>query len=177
VLAVGYWTGVRIGEIRSLRWSQVDFLDNVIRLREFETKNEGPRVVPMSGELRALLQAHRLRCPKDFVCYQPVKKGRVARLTTFPRTWARCCKQVGLEGKLFHDLRRSAAAGVSGAVAMRISGHKTRSIFTRYNIIDEKDLKKAGRKLETYIAAEGKFSGQSRGKSKFPPRKKNPLTN
>jgi integrase len=167
VLAVGFWTGVRIGEICSLRWSQIDFLGNVIRLREGETKNNEARVVPMPTELRALLLAHRAACPKkdcEWVCYR--EDGE--RLTEFPaRVWKRATKQAALEGRLFHDLRRSAVrnltrAGVSQKVAMDISGHKTASIFSRYNITDEKDFAEAARKLENFIASEvGANSGQN----------------
>jgi len=79
----------------------------------------------------------------------------------FRSEWRRACAAAGLvdpEGEptvIFHDLRRSGVrnlvrAGVPEAVAMRISGHKTRSIFDRYNIVNDADLKDAARKLAEY---------------------------
>jgi integrase len=68
---------------------------------------------------------------------------------------AQCEVPTKYSGRLFHDLRRSAvknltAAGVSQAVAMRISGHKTASMFQRYNIVCTDDLKIALEKTQKF---------------------------
>jgi integrase len=78
---------------------------------------------------------------------QPIKN--------FQDAWRTSCKRAKLFGNYFHDLRRSGVrnlgrSGVSETVAMKISGHKTRSIFQRYNITNEDDLKQAAQRLDTH---------------------------
>jgi len=152
-----------LGEILELRWSQVDFLNGFVRLEPGTTKNEEARTIPLFGELREMLLMQKQPrdqlwpdCPWVFF-----RRGQRIKSTDYP--WREACKRAGLwdheadrPARLFHDLRRTGVrnlvrAGVPEAVAMRISGHKTRSIFDRYNIVTEADLREAGNKLERHL--------------------------
>jgi integrase len=155
-LSIGYWTGMRRGEILTLRWEQINLQRNVLRLEPGTTKNKKGRTVPLMGDLPDVLSQWRretlLRWPScPWVCHY---EGQ--RLTRLTRAWETACERVGLKGKLFHDLRRTAIrnmvrAGIPERVAMMISGHQTRSVFDRYDIVNERDLFEAAVRLKTYF--------------------------
>jgi len=152
VAMFAYCTGWRKEEILSLTWKQVDLDQGTVRLEPGETKNDEGRTIYMEPELLELIsELHRKRLPSCPYVFQ--RKGQ--RILEFRKAWKVACDNAEVPGKLFHDLRRTAIrttvrAGIPERVAMLISGHKTRSVFDRYNIVSPEDLKEAARKKHEY---------------------------
>jgi len=154
-----YHVGSRKGELRKIRWDQVDGESGVIRLPGSQTKNGRARELPIVGDMWEWLEFQKKTCPSTnpFVFHGRRNRPVSARL----QGWREACEKVGLAGLYFHDMRRSAVrnfkrARVQDNVAMAISGHRTRSIFDRYNITDGADVTNAGKALEDYFQARKK---------------------
>jgi integrase len=149
LLTTAYSFAFRKGELLSMRVRQVDLASREIQLEAGTTKNDEARIASMTDEVFHLLTALCVgKKPDDFLFSRP--NGKPVR--TFRRSWKTVCKRAGVPELLFHDLRRSGVRnlrklGVPESVAMKISGHKTRSIFERYNIVDKNDVVDASRKL------------------------------
>jgi integrase len=171
VLSFAYYTGMRKEEILGLRWDQVDLLEPIVRLEPGETKNNEAREFTPCAQLHAVLKMQKeirdRRCPNcPWVFFRVDKKGRSTQIKRFDGAWNTAAKKAGLwdesrgkrggSTKLLHDNRRTGVrnqvrAGSSEAEAMKISGHKTRAVFDRYNIVDGRDLKRAADQLGRYI--------------------------
>ena len=178
----GSWTGCRLGEIAQLEWSQVDLEGRAVRLRADQTKPGEARIIPLGGpggDLHDMLagqqKRHAALCPESpWVFFRQGSKHvdresprRGQRVDDIRKGWAKAVKATGIR-LLFHDLRRTGVrnlvrAGVPEKVAMLISGHKTRSVFERYNIVDERDLHDAADKLYRHLNSK---SGNGHGDAK-----------
>ncbi|HKQ58290.1 MAG TPA: site-specific integrase [Candidatus Eisenbacteria bacterium] len=149
-----YITGWRVGEVRQLTLREhIDFENARVLLHRGETKNEEPRSFPFAAHpaLRVLIVR---QCERALASGTPwlFPRSDGSQLGTFRKAWEAACKEAKLPGKLVHDFRRTAVrnlvrANIDERVAMKLTGHKTRAIFDRYNITSEADLNEAVERL------------------------------
>ena len=174
VVTFAYYTGWRIpSEVLPLTWAQVDFTAGVVRLDVRSTKNDDGRTFPFDvlPALKALLKAQR-----DHTGAVEKQEDRIVpwvfhhdghAIRSFRRAWRSACKRAAtvehenglaevvrphLLERIPHDFRRTAVrnlvrAGVPEHTAMKLTGHKTRSVFDRYDIVNEADLRDGVTKL------------------------------
>ncbi len=152
-----YYTGLRRGEVLGLTWDRVDMREGCIRLED--TKTDEPRTIYLPPEALTALRAARARRRLD--CKQVFLGKNNTPISDFRSAWATACNKAGVAGRLPHDFRRTAVrnmvrAGVPEAVAMKVSGHRTRSVFERYNIVSDRDLKEAALRVAEYVQAQSR---------------------
>jgi integrase len=170
VVRFAHATGWRRSEITSLRFDMIK--DGVLVLPD--SKNGRPRRLPIAGEIAEILA--RRETARTYT--RPDGEPRVADLIfhrsgrgvgDFKRAWGTALEKAGLthqekdpvtgivtvaHDRVFHDLRRSAArrllrAGVQQITAMRLLGHRSPSVFTRYAITSDADLREALQQVES----------------------------
>ena len=148
-------------EVLTLEPRHLDLEAGTLRLDPGSTKNDEGRVVYLTPELKRLLaaQVKRVRgferqtgriVPHLFTYLTGKHRGE--RIRDFRRAWATACRKAGCSGMLRHDFRRTAVRnlvnrGVPERVAMKITGHKTRSVFDRYHVVSPGDLREAARRI------------------------------
>jgi integrase len=148
LLELGFTYGWRKSEITGLRVSNVNLRTGVIRLED--SKNGEPREVTMSTTVRELVRlAVEGKNPDDPLLTR--KDGSPVK--NFRTKWKNLTKEAGCPGLLVHDLRRSAArelrhAGVAESTIMDMGGWRTREMFKRYAISDNRDVRVAVEKRE-----------------------------
>ena len=149
IVTTAYYTGMRAGEIFNLTWKKVKLEEGYIDLLAADTKTSEPRRIPLNDALRGLFA--------DLKKVRHLKHDRVFTYQGSPvrnikRSFRSACRAAGIEDFRFHDLRHTfntnmRKAGVDRSVIMKITGHKTMSMFERYNTVDGNDAVEACRRL------------------------------
>jgi integrase len=155
---IAYRLGWRKNEILMLERRHVS-LDGMgtLSLDPGSTKNDEGRTVVLTPDLKTAIQAQLQRLDAfqkqsgrvtRFLFTHTVGLHAGRRIRDFRRVWATACKAAGVPAAIFHDFRRTAVRGMVNAtvperVAMKITGHKTRSVFDRYHIVSPGDLQRA----------------------------------
>jgi integrase len=167
VIEFAFITGWRIAsEVLPLEWRQIDFHAGEVRLDAGTTKNGKGRVFPMTADLRRLLLDQKAKhdaLKKEGHIFPQVFWRMVGEYRRGPKkpqpiislnkAWKNACLAAGCPGRIPHDLRRTAVrnlvrAGIAQSVAMKMTGHITDSVFRRYDIVSDGDLRDAARKLD-----------------------------
>jgi len=164
-----YRSGWRLSEIANLTWRQVDLRQGIVTLNPGETKNDAARTLYLDNELKKVF-AHQWRMRKrsgNILPYVFLNKRSTGRIKQFRKTWKRACEEAKIGEKLFHDFRRTAVrnmvrAGIPERVAMQVAGHKTRSVFDRYNIVSGADLREAAARQAAYLEVQASESGKDK---------------
>src|SRR5262249_23397254 len=174
----GFLTGWRKAEIASLKWADVDREGGSLRLSWRKSKSKQARTMALVGELAAIIErrwkVRTITTKQGATLMSPLvfhrgegswkHQGEVAPVLAFDKAFKSACEQAGIPygrkaGRTFHCFRRTAArnlrnAGVPENVCMAITGHKTRSIFDRYAIVNENDTAEAMSKLQEHVSAQ-----------------------
>ena len=167
-----YLTGWRSSEAFRLQWIDVDWKRKFVHLRD--SKNREPRIFPFKYHprleevlIRQREQVSRWERECSRIC-TAVFHWRGKPIRKLRRSWQTACRAAGLSGRLLHDFRRTAVrnlirAGVQQAIAMKITGHKTDSVFRRYLIVDEELLAQAtGAVAELLVEAKREIEREPR---------------
>jgi integrase len=154
-----YLTGYRKSEALELTWDRIDWEQGVVQLAPGTTKSKAGRdPFPFAADprLERLLRAQ--RATADAIDPSPstvfFRRGG-GPIMDFRAAWTNACEKAGVN-RLVHDLRRTAVrdlilAGVDPKRARRLTGHKTESVFQRYNIVDPRDLVQSVEQVARFV--------------------------
>lgn len=153
VLIIALNTGMRRGEILSLRWRDVDFVKGFILIED--SKSGRSRKVPMNGLVFETLRA--MNREREFVFENPETRTNIKDVKT---AFKGACRRVEIKGIRFHDLRHTAASrmietGADLVTVSKILGHATIQMTMRYCHPTPENMRRAVEKLSEVFKESG----------------------
>ena len=153
IFTVGFYTGLRLGELVNMKWNWADFFQNQITVKcsdDFQTKSKKERIVPMSEKVRSIL-INRYNSfshyPNEVVFYRI--NDRRLHQETISKQFKDAVRKSNLNEKIhFHSLRHSFASllvqkGVSLYVVKELLGHEDLATTQIYSHLQQQNLKDA----------------------------------
>ncbi len=158
IIAMGYYTGMREGEILNLKRDRLFLGERCIRLKQADTKERRKRYVPIVPALYEILKH---MPPAVHAKHVFLYRGK--QIKDIRYGFRTAVEKVGLtygrdveNGYVFHDLRHTYVtmarkAGVPESVIMELTGHQTRSMFDRYNRVDVSDKVSGANRMAEFL--------------------------
>lgn len=170
LVTFAFITGWRTrSELQTLQWSQVDFKNRRVYLEPGSTKNSDARWFPFTTELEGILLEQKRKTDdlkREGIICPFIFQRNGKPIKSFYKTWRVACQLAGVPGRIMHDFRRTAIrnidrAGITENIAMKLTGHKTSSVYQRYNIVSDRDLEEAAGHLENAMVTKKVTIGDS----------------
>ncbi|WNJ99922.1 tyrosine-type recombinase/integrase [Thalassospiraceae bacterium LMO-JJ14] len=147
MVLTAYHTGMRRGEILSLKWADIDFRKGELIVRGEVSKTAQSRVIPMNDQLREVM--NKWRSQSELVSEYVFPGPDGGRMDKLRNSWNSLRKRAGLKNFRFHDLRADFASrlvngGVSLPIAQRLLGHSSPVITMKfYTAVSDDSLRNA----------------------------------
>lgn len=142
IIWIALHTGARRGNIFSMQWSEIDFTTRQWTIPGYKFKNRKSHTIKLNDNVIEILTRIR-KTTKSLYVFPPTKKGaKSPHITNIHKAWLELAKRSGIEGKRFHDLRRTAgsimvAAGVPALVIVRTLGQRSPQMIKTYQQIQD----------------------------------------
>jgi integrase len=167
VLTIAFNTGMRLGEIKALQWSHIDWNNMMIRLPKDVTKEGRAKDIPINHHVKAVLDS----LPRSILCDQVITyrgkplNGKSSLKKQFPET----CQKAGIaygrkasNGIVFHDIRKTFKtnmlfAGVDRPHRDSILGHSLKGMDAHYIVPSDESLTKAMDRFTDWLDGELKL--------------------
>ena len=155
VTAFAFAAGWRGKEVRTLQWKHVLRASGIIRLAEEHSKTAEPRDFPLVGAVASLIDKWEAkRLPYCAAVFH--RNGSSVKYGSWLGAFNKAAVQVGLAGVRPHDTRRAFVtdmnnAGQDSQTVMALSGHRTRVIYDRYRILQDRQPGAGNRRHEQYL--------------------------